>query len=68
MADMKKFKIALPQKQLQKELSDILDSQISLIKAKQREIGFLTSLRDALLPKLMSGEIRVPIEEVTADV
>ena len=39
MADMKKFKIARPQKQLQNELSDILDSQISLIKAKQREIG-----------------------------
>ena len=24
----------------------------------------LTAIRDALLPKLMSGEIRVPIEEV----
>ena len=28
----------------------------------------LMKLRDTLLPKLMSGEIRVPIEEVTADV
>ena len=28
----------------------------------------LVSLRDALLPKLMSGEIRVPIEEVAAHV
>ena len=33
-----------------------------------RENHTLSSLRDALLPKLMSGEIRVPIEEVAADV
>ncbi|MHC1745879.1 MAG: restriction endonuclease subunit S [Negativicutes bacterium] len=38
------------------------------IKLKTKEIETLTSLRDALLPKLMSGEIRVPIEAVSAHV
>ena len=36
--------------------------------ANDRETIVLSSLRDALLPKLMSGEIRVPIDEVAADV
>ena len=38
------------------------------IKLKTNEINNLISLRDTLLPKLMSGEIRVPIKEVAADV
>jgi type I restriction enzyme S subunit len=30
----------------------------------EEEISILSEIRDTLLPKLMSGEIRVPVEEV----
>lgn len=40
-----------------REISDPLDRQHSVVAA---EIQTLTALRDALLPKLVSGEIRVP--------
>ena len=43
----------------EKLTSDILDT----IKERNNENACLIELRDSLLPKLMSGEIRVPIEE-----
>jgi len=35
-----------------------------LIENNSTQIKYLTNVRDTLLPKLMSGEIRVPVEEV----
>ena len=42
------------------EISHSLKREI--IKANEKEIDALTEIRDTILPKLMSGEIRVPLD------
>ena len=47
------------------DIFNLLEEKIfSTIVKNQEENQTLTTIRDSLLPKLMSGEIRVPIEEV----
>jgi type I restriction enzyme S subunit len=50
-----------------KELVEAFESQLqnlrNLISEKEKENHFLSKIRDTLLPKLMSGEIRVPVEQ-----
>jgi type I restriction enzyme S subunit len=46
-----------------KIINDLLDLYIN----NEEEVKLLTKLRDVLLPKLMSGEIRVPIENLEKD-
>jgi len=65
---LKKKTIYIPPIKIFEEFQRAIMSLQEAIKLKTTEIDNLTSLRDALLPKLMSGEIRVPIEEVAADV
>jgi len=43
---------------------EIVSSMFVQIKEKQEENKKLSTIRDTLLPKLMSGQIRVPLEEV----
>ena len=43
--------------------SDIVDKSFEKIRVKRDENKNLVLLRDSLLPKLMSGEIRVPLDE-----
>lgn len=43
--------------------NNIMNNIFNEIEVKNKENQTLTNLRDLLLPKLMSGEIRVPIEE-----
>ena len=50
------------------EFKQTIANVFDLLVLKHKERQQLIELRDALLPKLMSGEIRVPIEEVAADV
>ena len=45
------------------DFSKIIEASFDLFKNLSDENKNLTKLRDELLPKLMSGEIRVPIEE-----
>lgn len=47
------------------EIVSVIDNQIMTF---SKEINALTNLRDSLLPKLMSGEIRVPMEVEAADI
>ena len=59
-----RIKIALPkdavlQKSADKIFREISDTFIS----REQENALLKTIRDTLLPKLMSGEIRVPIQE-----
>ena len=57
---IKKFKLALPDDlSILKDLNDILENNYKQIAINQKEINKLQKLRDALLPKLMSGEIDV---------
>lgn len=55
------FIIAVPPKQLQDSFADLFKGFEKLINQRNIESLKLKVLRDALLPKLISGEIRVPI-------
>ncbi len=58
---LKKMKVLKFTKEVLERFSIISNSIINQIQIKNRENASLISLRDTLLPKLMSGEIRVPL-------
>ena len=58
----------IPEKIIRQKYSEVMMPILEKLKSSYFENGRLSALRDTLLPKLMSGEIRVPIEEVAADV
>ncbi len=55
--------ILLPKKNILKDYYQNVSSLYNIITKNIKIINILSSLRDTLLPKLMSGEIRVPIAE-----
>ena len=63
MGDMKIFKLAYSESVVINNYHKIMSSVIDKIKVLQRENIMLSNLRETLLPKLMSGEIRVPMDE-----
>ena len=65
---IRSLRVTLPESYLLEQYTQLVCDTYRSIANNQRENQNITSIRDALLPKLMSGEIRVPIEEVTADV
>ncbi|MFS0614238.1 restriction endonuclease subunit S [Lederbergia ruris] len=56
------LKAVIPNKVLIKEYDSIVESLFSEILSNSKENRNLASIRDTLLPKLMSGEIRLPLE------
>jgi len=58
-----KHKILLPNYNTLKLFESIIDFISNKILLNSKEIQTLTKIRDSLLPKLMSGEIRIPMEE-----
>jgi len=56
---MKEFEIIIPPVSIMNNFRDIVRPMFQKIKANTVQIRSLTLLRDTLLPKLMSGEIRV---------
>ncbi|MGH1787425.1 restriction endonuclease subunit S [Enterococcus casseliflavus] len=62
--NLKELKIIMPNDmKLISQFSDIVDKSFEKIRVKRDESNNLVSLRDSLLPKLMSGEIRVPLDD-----
>ena len=59
-ADIDKFVVVLPPLEVVEECSKILDSILQRIKNLSAESSRLSTLRDTLLPRLMSGELEVP--------
>jgi type I restriction enzyme S subunit len=57
-------KVLVPTESVMKGLSEILIPIFDYIVQISMQSSTLKELRDTLLPKLISGEIRVPIEEV----
>jgi type I restriction enzyme, S subunit len=55
----KQLSFQKPAEELLVEFESIADAQFSKIKSNQTQIRTLTEQRDTLLPKLMSGEVRV---------
>jgi type I restriction enzyme S subunit len=62
--EMKKVPIILPPKEIIRKFNEIATTLGKIQASLEDENNILMSIRDTLLPKLMSGEIRVPVEEV----
>ncbi|MBV6451389.1 MAG: hypothetical protein MHPDNHAH_02125 [Anaerolineales bacterium] len=58
-SDIARYEIALPPKERAKQFSVFMKSVVQLIRSNIMEARALANIRDALLPKLMSGEIEV---------
>jgi type I restriction enzyme S subunit len=59
--DIARFEVALPPDSLAAEFTYFIRPMIDRIIANIHESRTLAELRDALLPKLLSGELRVPV-------
>lgn len=57
------LKIALPPNNVLGKISALLEGIFIQIQNNDKQSQTLATLRDTLLPKLMSGEIRVPLDE-----
>ena len=55
-------KVLLPENKIYKEMSSIFKSILDLKMKNRKQNQTLSQLRDTLLPKLMSGEIRIPLD------
>jgi len=63
---LRNFEAILPTKEVLQRFDSIVSSIFISIKRTREEIATLTTLRDALLPKLMSGEIDVSNVDISA--
>ena len=57
--DIKNFPITLPPQKLRDQYEELAGPMLELIEFNHRQCTTLAALRDTLLPKLMSGEVRV---------
>jgi len=58
-ADIGTIEFKLPPESLLFEFSEIVNNSWAKIQKNYKQIGVLETLRDTLLPKLMSGEVRI---------
>jgi hypothetical protein len=65
--DISRYETALPLKQLAADFTEKPRPLVERIMANIHESRILTALRDALLPKLLSGALRVPVAEKLAE-
>jgi type I restriction enzyme S subunit len=56
-------KIVLPPAEVEKRFAQLVEAHWMRHSANDREAGTLAALRDTLLPKLLSGEVKVPDHE-----
>ncbi|MEL1247678.1 restriction endonuclease subunit S [Flavobacterium helocola] len=56
---LKRIEIIIPPKNIVNEFDEIMNSKFNNIESNIRENQTLTQLRDTLLPKLISGEVRL---------
>jgi len=56
---IKEMLIPIPDEGILEEFKTITENSFNKIKSNQQQIRTLEKLRDTLLPKLMSGEVRV---------
>jgi type I restriction enzyme S subunit len=61
--DLARFKIVIPQLEIAEEITKQFKVIIDRIQQAIHESRTLAALRDTLLPKLISGELRVPNAE-----
>lgn len=58
-SDIKEIEVLIPSRKILESFEEKTESFFNKIKSNQSQIRTLTTLRDTLLPKLMSGEVRV---------
>ena len=58
-ANLRSIQVVIPPEYNLREYNDLVEPLFSLFRANEEECKTFTALRDALLPKLMSGEIDV---------
>ncbi len=68
LKDFRKFKLTLPPMKLQIKALKTLEPIYMKCWENVNQISTLEKLRDTLLPKLMSGEVRVKLEQQEADI
>lgn len=67
-SELRRVEVLLPPLSVQEKVTPLLQAALTKVDANQRENWLLSTLRDALLPKLLSGEIRVrQAEKVVAE-
>lgn len=66
LKDFRKYKLLLPPKPLQDKAVAVIEPLFEKCWGNNRQIRTLETLRDTLLPKLMSGEVRVNHEGMAA--
>jgi len=59
--DVHDFKIVIPPKNQRDQFGELIESLDKRILLNERESRILAAIRDSLLPRLMSGKIRIPI-------
>lgn len=60
--NLTKSKVLIPSSQVLEDMNSTMSPIIEKIIANRLQSRKLEEIRDSLLPKLMSGEIRVPME------
>jgi type I restriction enzyme S subunit len=60
-SNFKKLRLVIPPEKKLKEFSEVISPIFEKIRMNQKQIKILEKLRDTLLPKLMSGEVRVSL-------
>lgn len=63
--NLKSYEIAIPSDDVIERYNKFCSSVTPKLKSNQTQIRTLTALRDTLLPKLMSGEVRVDLKDTT---
>ena len=63
---LRQFLLAVPPPALAERFGKVVDQMMARIRAGSEESNSLAALRDTLLPKLISGEIRVPDSTILA--
>lgn len=56
---LKRIQIIIPPKSIVNEFNEIMNSKFNIIESNIKENQTLTQLRDSLLPKLISGDLRL---------
>jgi type I restriction enzyme S subunit len=64
---LRSIEVLVPPKELIDKFSDIADALHQTILAKRMQIQSLTRLRDTLLPRLISGQMRLPEMEAAVE-
>ncbi len=65
--DLADYKVALPAAALTAKYSALAASVVNEIRANIHQSRTLATLRDSLLPKLISGQLRIPVAEALAE-